>query len=94
VSPSSQTNRSPISRYECLVTTMSEQDRITKLESQLQEALNRISELEGKVQTMRGNINATFDAHAKVLGIICKHDSVPGEYGRNIRDGIDVGKGQ
>lgn len=70
---------------------MSEQDRITKLERQLQQALKRIGELENKTDTMRANINTNLSRHAEVLLKVCKDG---GHSSQHIQTAIDVAMSQ
>ena len=64
---------------------------IEELTNQLQNALNRINELERKVETMRGNINANFNSYASIMSQVVNHTKTPG--GFNFFTGIDVARG-
>jgi predicted RNase H-like nuclease (RuvC/YqgF family) len=69
---------------------MTDTQRITQLESQLREALNRINQLEEKIETIRGNVNGNIDGHTRVLNEISTHLGIRKRF--TFKTGIDVAR--
>jgi len=65
--------------------------RLTQLEQQLAQALSRISQLEKKVETMRGNINTNFSGHATALARITDQIGIRDRF--TFQTSIDVARG-
>lgn len=64
---------------------MSDTERITKLERSLREALNSISELEGKLDTLRKNHWSAIVGHELILFRLVNHTKCPAAPGKSFK---------